>query len=287
MSLGEKIQQLRKARGMSQEQLADTLNVSRQAISKWETDQSSPEIEKILALSRVFSVSTDELLGNDLAGGAGADFAQSGGESGRAPDATRLAGHLNQMAGYFGAAVNFMDRKIILILFTLLCLIGAGVCFIVNYALDGQVTWAAYPFISIPLGWLLAVPLLFRKLWAALCVLTLTAAPFLYLMDRITPAPSWFFGIGLPCAIAGTVFLWVVYLLFRFIRISAWYKAAISFFLAGMIVSPLVNHFVDRFLGTGPSIFNIYTNIFSCLLLSALFFALGYMRNKVKSAGNK
>lgn len=67
MSLGEKIQQLRKAAGLSQEQLAELLKVSRQAISKWETDQSSPEIEKILALSQLFAVSTDELLGNDIA----------------------------------------------------------------------------------------------------------------------------------------------------------------------------------------------------------------------------
>ena len=66
MSLGEKIQQLRKASGLSQEQLAEMVGVSRQAISKWETDQSLPDIEKILAVSKVFSISTDELLGNDV-----------------------------------------------------------------------------------------------------------------------------------------------------------------------------------------------------------------------------
>ena len=64
MTLGENIQQLRKASGFSQEQLAEMVGVSRQAISKWETDQSSPEIENILLLSKVFSISTDELLGN-------------------------------------------------------------------------------------------------------------------------------------------------------------------------------------------------------------------------------
>lgn len=65
MTLGEKIQQLRKAIGLSQEQLADMVGVSRQAISKWETDQSSPEIEKVLLLSKEFSITTDELLGNE------------------------------------------------------------------------------------------------------------------------------------------------------------------------------------------------------------------------------
>ncbi len=66
MTLGEKIQQLRKVSGLSQEQLAEMVGVSRQAISKWETDQSSPEIEKVLLLSKAFSISTDELLGSGI-----------------------------------------------------------------------------------------------------------------------------------------------------------------------------------------------------------------------------
>ena len=65
LNLGERILKLRKACGLSQEQLAEMVGVSRQAISKWETDQSTPEIEKILMLSKVFSVSADELLGNE------------------------------------------------------------------------------------------------------------------------------------------------------------------------------------------------------------------------------
>ena len=64
MTLGEKIQQLRKATGISQEQLAEQLNVSRQSISKWELNNAVPEINKIIMLSDFFSISTDELLKN-------------------------------------------------------------------------------------------------------------------------------------------------------------------------------------------------------------------------------
>lgn len=63
MTMGKKIWELRKAAGLSQEQLAECLEVSRQAVSKWETDQSMPETEKLAALCRVFHVSADELLG--------------------------------------------------------------------------------------------------------------------------------------------------------------------------------------------------------------------------------
>lgn len=62
MTLGEKIQQIRKARALSQEQLAEQLNVSRQAVSKWELGESVPDIDKIIQLSKVFQVSTDYLL---------------------------------------------------------------------------------------------------------------------------------------------------------------------------------------------------------------------------------
>lgn len=62
MGISEKIQQLRKSNGLSQEQLAEQLNVSRQAISKWESGVSFPDIEKIVLISELFSVSTDYLL---------------------------------------------------------------------------------------------------------------------------------------------------------------------------------------------------------------------------------
>ena len=62
MNIGEKIQQLRKAQNLSQEQLAVQLEVSRQAVSKWELNESTPDTDKIILISRIFSVSTDYLL---------------------------------------------------------------------------------------------------------------------------------------------------------------------------------------------------------------------------------
>ena len=66
MKLSDKIQFLRKNCGYSQEQLAELCNVSRQAISKWEMDISLPDIDKILLLSKLFKISTDVLLKDDL-----------------------------------------------------------------------------------------------------------------------------------------------------------------------------------------------------------------------------
>ena len=55
MKFGEKLQKLRKEKGMSQEELAARLHVSRQAVSKWENDQGYPETEKMLMIGNIFS----------------------------------------------------------------------------------------------------------------------------------------------------------------------------------------------------------------------------------------
>lgn len=62
MTLGEKIYRLRTEQGFSQETFGEKLGVSRQSVSKWETDQSIPELDKIVAISELFGVSTDHLL---------------------------------------------------------------------------------------------------------------------------------------------------------------------------------------------------------------------------------
>lgn len=62
MDILEKILDLRKAHNLTQEQLSEKLNVSRQSISKWESGQSVPELDKLTALSEVFHVTTDYLL---------------------------------------------------------------------------------------------------------------------------------------------------------------------------------------------------------------------------------
>ena len=62
MTFGEKLQTLRAREGLSQDALAEALDVSRQAVSKWERDEAMPEAEKIVRISRRFGVTTDYLL---------------------------------------------------------------------------------------------------------------------------------------------------------------------------------------------------------------------------------
>ena len=76
MTLGENIARLRAQKGWSQGDLADALNVSRQSISKWETDSSIPELDRLVQLSGLFGISLDELVrGEDAVPAASATAA--------------------------------------------------------------------------------------------------------------------------------------------------------------------------------------------------------------------
>ena len=62
MTIGERLLKLRKEKNISQEELANVLDVSRQTVSKWETDQSTPDFDKIIPLCEYFGITSDELL---------------------------------------------------------------------------------------------------------------------------------------------------------------------------------------------------------------------------------
>ncbi len=74
MTFAEKLKCIRKQAGLSQEQLAEKIKVSRQAITKWETDAGIPDIENLMAVSELFGISIDDLLSNEKAAKKQTDF---------------------------------------------------------------------------------------------------------------------------------------------------------------------------------------------------------------------
>ena len=66
MNLGKKIAELRKKNNLSQEELADKVGVARQTISKWEIGDTTPDINQVKIISKIFNISIDELVDNDI-----------------------------------------------------------------------------------------------------------------------------------------------------------------------------------------------------------------------------
>ena len=80
MSFAENLMTLRKQRGWSQEELGSQIKVTRQTVSKWEMGQSTPELEKLVELSKLFDMSLDQLVGLEEAGEAGLRYIASSAE---------------------------------------------------------------------------------------------------------------------------------------------------------------------------------------------------------------
>ncbi len=137
MTFGEKIQKLRKEAGLSQEELAHRLGVSRQAVSKWERDSGYPETDKIVWMSSIFNVSADYLLKDDETEMPG----RLGGEQGLFVSLRAAEGFIScqkTMKAKTGAAIgafigslafSFMDQEMGIILMMLFIIGGIVLLF--------------------------------------------------------------------------------------------------------------------------------------------------------------
>ena len=117
MTTGEIIFEYRKKASLTQEELADKLGVSRQAVSKWEQDAAFPETEKILELCKLFSISADEL----LFGRKNAGASSAGAEREREEKFYRLFRrffrglHLHAPAEHFGIGIGSLSQKVLVV----------------------------------------------------------------------------------------------------------------------------------------------------------------------------
>lgn len=111
MNFGEKLQMLRKARGLSQEALAEQLGVTRQAVSKWELGDATPDLENVVALARFFGVSTDYLLLTEQ---------EETTPEKPAAQMRRDAGFVHRLLGWIGLGIGSLSWLVIWILSTMI-----------------------------------------------------------------------------------------------------------------------------------------------------------------------
>ena len=200
MSLGENIIRLRGEKNLSQEKLAIELGVSRQAISKWETDASVPELDKLLRMSEVFGVTLDALVKGD----ATAEEAQSRNEAAPVQQtiiverrSTPLRVTLGILSLCFGA----------LLLFALLLLYGAAdlwavFFFVTPFLLCGVLALAVKRYTPLVIGWTLWI--FFRMTVVCLTGIQLSLRSLLY-AGGVSRFVSWIFLLSLAALTFGTI----------------------------------------------------------------------------------
>ena len=116
MNLGDKILQLRKKNGLSQEQLGEKVDVTRQTISNWELGETTPNPEQLKKMSKAFNVSVDEILDNDSK-----EFLMN-----KISNTEKLAGIIIKILKVIGFVI------VVYIIFMIIVVIGLGVFTVVK-----------------------------------------------------------------------------------------------------------------------------------------------------------
>ena len=116
MNLGDKILQLRKKNGLSQEQLGEKVDVTRQTISNWELGETAPNPEQLKKMSKAFNVSIDEILDNDFK-----EFLMN-----KISNTEKLAGIIIKILKVIGIVI------VVYIIFMIIAVIGLGVFTVVK-----------------------------------------------------------------------------------------------------------------------------------------------------------
>lgn len=111
MTIGEKILNMRKARGWSQEELAERIGVTRQAVSRWEADAAKPDTDKVITICDLFGVSADYLIRDQYSGGS-----DSGEEQPKPTTAVTEAVRRMSVAQWVGTALMFVGGLLLVIL---------------------------------------------------------------------------------------------------------------------------------------------------------------------------
>ena len=152
MTLGEKIQKLRKQRGLSQEALAEKVTVTRQTISKWELGQSLPDLDFIAQLSEIFNVSSDYLIKDEMT------------EPNELPYKKR------------NYRLSERGKRIILVIVSAAALVAGCVCLICDYFTSDRLSWSLIAAVSIIAAWLMMLPSLISRTKIVLKTLVVVSA---------------------------------------------------------------------------------------------------------------
>ena len=242
MTLGEKIQILRKQNGLSQEALAEKLAVTRQTVSKWELNRSMPDLDFIARLSELFHVSADYLIKDEMT----------------APDKPPVQ----------KKAFRFTEKTkhTLLTAVSALELTAVLVCLVCDYFTAGSLSWSLIAIAAMAAGWFVLLPVLTAK--EKVIFKTLLAA-------STVPLGSC---ISLVCIAA----VWGIYNIFRKNRACLWRALGFALLVilpVPVIITYLAAHFLPQAqIDLTSALFN--SGITVILLLAC--FGEDYLRRKKK-----
>lgn len=231
-SMGKFICEFRKSKNMTQKQLAEKLNITDKAVSKWERGLGYPDISILSPLAEALGVTTNELINGK-----------------RSVDLSLEVNEVVETTLQYSNKVTLNKMQSAKIIITLICFLGIFICMICDIAISDTFTWSLYPITAILFASLIIIPFFQfekNKVCMSLVSLSIFIIPFLFILNIIIGDTKFMLTLGILVSLIVIIYMWVIYFLLSIKRTEKLTMASISILLA-IPVGMLINFIVAKF----------------------------------------
>lgn len=264
-NIGKFIAKCRKGKNLTQAQLAEKLNITDRAVSKWETGKSMPDSSIMLELCEILGITVNELL------------------SGEKIDMENLEKKAdeNLIALKRNEENNIRKNVVISIIFSVTLLIGLIVCAICDIAISGNFTWSLIPISSIISAWVILFPVMIlgkKGLLGGLISISIFLIPYLYILSDLLSVKA-VFNIGAIMSLISIVYTWILFGIFNRLKSRKLFATGVIF-LSGIPFILLINIILSKLISTPfIDVWDILS-LFIILIAAFAFFVCDYSQRK-------
>ena len=254
--IGNFIAKRRKEKKLTQMQLAEKLNITDRAVSKWETGKSMPDSSIMLELCGILGITVNELLS-----GEEIDM-----------EIYEEKADENLVALKRKDENNMTKNVIISMIFSATLLVGIMVCLICDIAISGRLTWSLISTSSIVFAWVIIFPSIIlgkRGIIISFLSLSVFLVPYLFLLSNLINVKE-VFSVGAVLAVAAIVFMWIMVAVYHRFRKTSKLVALAIIFLLTIPFMFLINIMLSKMIA--EPILDIW-DILSAFILIILAFA--------------
>ena len=262
---GKFIASCRKEKGLTQAQLAEKLNITDRAVSKWETGKCMPDSSIMLELCNILDVTVNELLSGER---IERDYYEE-----------KVSENLIELKRKDENSMN--KNTTISIIYTTTMAIGILVCCICDVAISGTLTWSLITLSSILFAWIASFPVVLlgkKGIWAAMAAISILILPFMYILSRLIRVNE-VFRIGAVMSIIALAFLWIMFGLYHRLKERRLLVTGIIFLLAIpflLLVNMALSKMIDE------PVIDIWDilSVFILLIIAVAFIIGDYAKRK-------
>lgn len=266
VEIGKFIAGCRKEKGLTQVQLAEKLNITNRAVSKWETGKSMPDSSIMLELCEILGITVNELLSGERIE-MNSNYEEKVSE--------------NLIEFKRKDENNLKKNTVISIVYSITMIIAALVCCICDIATSGTVSWSKITLASILFAWVISFPLILlgkKGILVSLISITVFIFPYLVVLGLAVDNRA-VMVIGAVMATISLLFMWAIYLLFRKFKDRKLFAAGIAALMA-VPFTLIVNITLSRMIG--EPVIDVWDilSAFIILVVAVGFFIGDYSRRK-------